>query len=290
VAAAVNSHTENLDFIILLGDLVSMVETEKDAQLANELAHGITGGEIPVIYARGNHEIKGEYGEVLYKYVGSLNQSFHYPVTLSGEVFAVVLDMGEDHEDDWWEYYGTAQFDRYRADQTRMLEEILEAGEYENYRYRMAICHIPFVYVDKNGYFESFRNEWTKLLNEMEMDVCFSGHKHVLWALLPGCVEPHTSPMVLNPDFSGTEGKTDKGYLTDFTFPTFLAGRRSLEQPGGTQQFGYSQYTGMMTRVDFGAGTQTSFYVNSQGQILDCAYPFTEGTYTEVVTAIRRPE
>ena len=66
VAAAVNGHTENLDFIILLGDLVSMVETEADAQLANELAHGITGGEIPVIYARGNHESKGEFGEVLY--------------------------------------------------------------------------------------------------------------------------------------------------------------------------------------------------------------------------------
>ena len=290
VAAAVNGHTENLDFIILLGDLVSMVETEADAQLANELAHGITGGEIPVIYARGNHEIKGEYGEVLYKYVGSLNQSFHYPVTLGGEVFAVVLDMGEDHEDDWWEYYGTAQFDLYRADQTRMLEELLEAGEYENYRYRMAICHIPFVYVDRHGYFESFRNEWTELLNRMEMDICFSGHKHVLWALLPGCVEPHTSPMALNPDFSGAEGKTDKGYLTDFAFPTFLAGRRSLEQMGDTQQFGYSQYVGMMTRVDFAAGTQTSFYVNSLGQVLECAYPFVDGTYTEVVTEIQRPE
>ena len=39
---------DDTDFIVLLGDLVSMVETEKDVQLANELAFGITKGEIPV--------------------------------------------------------------------------------------------------------------------------------------------------------------------------------------------------------------------------------------------------
>ncbi len=91
---------EDTDFIILLGDLVSMVETEADAQLANELAHGITKGEFPVIYARGNHEIKGEYSEVLYNYVGSKNQDYYYTVTLGDDVFAAVLDLGEDHEDD----------------------------------------------------------------------------------------------------------------------------------------------------------------------------------------------
>ena len=100
-AAAAGEH----DFIVLIGDLVSMVETEKDAQLANELAHKITGGEYPVIYARGNHEIKGEYAEDLYKYVGAKGEDYYYTATL-GDVFCVVLDMGEDHEDDWWEYYG----------------------------------------------------------------------------------------------------------------------------------------------------------------------------------------
>ena len=77
-ATAAATTRDNTDFVVLVGDLISMVETEKDCQLANELAHGITGGEIPVIYARGNHEIKGEYGELLYKYVGSKNQEFYY--------------------------------------------------------------------------------------------------------------------------------------------------------------------------------------------------------------------
>lgn len=286
-AVAAATSQEKLDFIVLLGDIVSMVETEADAQMANDLAHRITGGEIPVIYARGNHEIKGEYSEVLYKYVGAKGEDFFYSVTLGGDVFAVVLDLGEDHEDDWWEYYGTAQFDLYRQEQTEMLRQILSEGEHEAYSYRMAICHIPIVYVDKNGYFETFRNEWTELLNDMETDICLSGHKHVMWPLLPGAVEPYTSPMTYSEGYSAEAGKTDKGYLTDFSFPTFLVGRRSLELTGSTQKFGYSQYLGMMTSVDLAGGTQKSFYVNSEAEILSGFYPFTEESYTEIVTALK---
>lgn len=291
VDAAVRTATgpDNTDFIVLLGDLVSMVETEADAQLANELAHGITGGEIPVIYARGNHEIKGEYAEVLYKYVGSKHQSYAYTVTLSGEVFAVVLDLGEDHEDDWWEYYGTAQFDLYRQEQTEMLEEILADGDYENYRYRMALCHIPFQYVDKHGYFETFRNEWTALLNEIDVDIALSGHKHVLWPFIPGQVEPHTE-LVYSENYSGKTGKVEGGYLTDFHFPGFLVGRRSLQQAGGTQTGGNDQYVCLVTVVDFETGRQVSRYVNSAREVLTGYYPFAEDAFSDIVTEIKRPE
>ena len=278
------------DFIVLLGDLVSMVETEKDAQMANELAFAITKGQIPVIYARGNHEIKGEYAEELYKYVGSKDQQYTYTVTLGNDdVFAVVLDMGEDHEDDWWEYYETARFDLYRREQTEMLEEILEEGEFENYRYRMMVCHIPVVYVDKNGYFEEFRTDWTALLNEMELDIGLSGHKHVLWPLIPGQVEPNTT-LVYSDAYSGKEGKVEGGYLLDFNFPNFLAGRRSLEQEGGTQSNGYDQYVCLHTRVDPEGGYQVSNYVNSDGVSINGYYPFAQGLFNDILTDTKRQE
>jgi len=289
-AAKVRSDT---DFIVLLGDIVSMVETEADAQLTNELAHGITGGEIPVIYARGNHEIKGEYSEVLYKYVGSKDQSYAYTVTLGEDVFAVVLDLGEDHEDDWWEYYGTARFDLYRAEQSRMMEEILAAGEYENYRYRMAICHIPIVFVDDDGLFAGFREEWTALLNKLDVDICLSGHQHKLFQFIPGAVEPYTD-LIYTFDYYGDSGKSVGAYLTDFNFPAFLVGRRSLQQSGGTQKNGYSQYVCFYTSADLESGTQLSNYINSEGEILTGWYPF-EGDYeyrsfSDIVTELKRPE
>ena len=284
-AAAAQANEQPWDFIVLLGDLVSMVETEKDVQIANLLAHKVTGGEIPVIYARGNHEIKGEYAEELYKYVGSKNESFAYWVTLGDdEVFTVVLDMGEDHEDDWWEYYGTARFDLYRAEQTRMLEEILEEGIYENYGYRLALCHIPVVYVDKNGYFEEFRNEWVELLNQMELDMSLSGHKHVLWAFIPGQVEPGET-LVYSKAYSGKEGKKEGGYLTDFNFPGFLVGRRSLVQEGGALD-SYDAYVGLAISVD--ENNQTCRYSNSLGETLTCVYPFSEDSYKNLVLPLAR--
>lgn len=290
---AASTQRDALDFIVLLGDLVSMVETEADAQLANELAHGITGGEIPVIYARGNHEIKGEYSEELYKYVGSKNQSYTYPVTLSGTVYAVVLDLGEDHEDDWWEYYGTAQFDLYRAVQTQMLKDILGEGAYKAYPYRMALCHIPVTYVEEEGLFEAFRQEWTALLNEMDVDICLGGHLHKLWPMLPGAVEPGTE-LIYAFDYIGDSGKSPGGYLTEHNFPAFLVGRRSLVQTGSTQSNGYTQYMGMAVSAAFDVGTQTAWYVNSEEETVTGVYPF-EGnypdrTFTKIVTELKRPE
>ncbi len=290
-AAKAATAGEPLDFIVLLGDLVSMVETEKDAQYANYLAHQVTGGEIPVIYARGNHEIKGEYAEVLYKYVGSLHQSFSYTVTLGDAVYAVVLDMGEDHEDDWWEYYGTAQFDLYRKEQTQMLQEAVALGEYKDYEYRMAISHIPVVLVDKNGLFESWRTEWTALLNEMEMDISLSGHKHEIWYFLPDTL-PVGEKLTYSAGYAGTEGKKTSIKVTDFDFPAFLVGQRSLGQNEDTQKLDKSGYMCLHTAVDFGAGTQTSRYMTSHGDRVSVFYPFKtevagyENAVTEIVTKL----
>ena len=170
-----------------------------------------------------------------------------------------------------------------------MLEEILEDGNYKNYRYRMMLCHIPVVYVDKNGYFEEFRNDWTALLNEMELDIGLSGHKHVLWPLIPGQVEPNTT-LVYNDAYSGAEGKVEGGYLIDFNFPNFLAGRRSLQQAGGTQSNGNDQYVCLHTRVDFTQTKQVSNYVNSHGESINGVYPFVNGLFNDIPTEIKRPE
>ena len=293
VDAAAAAAKGQYDFIVLLGDLVSMVETEKDAQLTGELAYKITGGEIPVIYVRGNHEIKGEYAEVFHKYVGARGEDFYYTVTLGRDIFAVVLDMGEDHEDDWWEYYGTAFFDLYREEQTRMLEEILREKEYEHYRYRMVLCHIPIVYVDPDGRFDVWRQEWTGLLNELDPDISLSGHEHRLYQFLPGALAAG-EPLVYSAAYAGKEGKVEGGTVTDFNFPSFLAGRRSLEQQGGTQSNGKSQYVGLQVKANFAFAEQIVRYINSQGKTITGAYPFAgnypEESFRDIVTALKRPE
>jgi hypothetical protein len=110
----------------------------------------------------------------------------------------------------------------------------------------------------------------------MDIDMCLSGHKHELWAFVPDQVEAHTA---LN----------SKGhYLTDFNFPGFLVGRRSLVQEGDTQSNGNDQYTGLHVQADFEAGIQTAYYHNSNMEILTCEYPFAEGTFRKIEFALKR--
>ena len=89
---------------------------------------------------------------------------------------------------------------------------------------------------------------------------------------------------------SDEAGKVEGGYLLEFHFPYFLAGRRSLEQAGGTQSNGNDQYVCLHTRVDFAHTKQVGNYVNSEGRSINGVYPFGGGLFNDIPSEIKRPE
>ena len=269
---------EGLDFIVILGDTVGMTEYENNAQLTNAIAHDVTKGEIPVVYARGNHEIKGAYAEDLHKYVGSKDGSFYYWFTLS-DVFGITLDLGEDHDPGWWEYYETDQFTSYREEQTKFLEELVAEKPYENYNYTLVACHIPIQFVNSRKDHVEAKTAWTALLNEIAPDLAVYGHQHDLYPFLEGQETMYNSKgkLVYNSQFKGVEGKTYGGYLTDYAFDGFIAGRRGTTQTDDIGSFNRKDHIGLAVRVDLKNGTQTCWYVNSKGEIVLVYNPFVEG-------------
>lgn len=275
---------ENLDFLVVLGDSVGMVEYEKDVQFSNLLAHDVTGGEIPVVYARGNHEIKGAYAEQLYKYVGSKNESFYYWFTLS-DVFGITLDLGEDHNDGWWEYYGTDQFTLYHNEQTRFLEELVSDKPYESYNYTLVACHIPIQFVNSRKDHVEVKAVWTDLLNQIDPDLAVYGHQHDLYPFLDGQETMYNEKhkLVYNSQFKGEEGKTYGGYLTDYTFNGFIAGRRGTAQVDEISALNRKDHVGFAVSVDLANQTQTCRYINSAGEVVPVYNPFVEGPAQEDV-------
>ena len=280
VAAALS--VENLDFLVILGDSVGMVEYEKDVQFSNLLAHDVTGGQIPVVYARGNHEIKGAYAEKLYKYVGSKNESFYYWFTLS-DVFGINLDLGEDHDAGWWEYYGTDQFDLYRDEQTEFLRELVETKPYEDYNYTLVTCHIPLQFVNSRKDHVEVKAEWTELLNQIQPDLAVYGHQHDLYPFLDGqeTMYNDNGKLVYNSQFKGVAGKTYGGYLTDFEFNGFIAGRRGTDQVDKISALNREDHVGLAVYVDLGTKTQVCRFVNTDGEIVPVYNPFAEGPAQE---------
>ena len=272
------SSVEGLDFLVILGDSVGMTEYEKDVQFSNLIAHRITKGEMPVVYARGNHEIKGAYGEQLYKYVGSKGESFYYWFTLS-DVFGITLDLGEDHDEGWWEYYETDKFGLYHNEQTEFLQELVETKPYESYAYTLVACHIPIQFVNSRKDHEQVKATWTELLNEIAPDLAVYGHQHDLYPFLEGQETMYNSKgkLVYNSGFKGVEGKTYGGYLTDFAFNGFIAGRRGTTQTDDIGSLNRKDHIGLAVVVDLNANTQTCYYVNSDGEKVSVYNPFVEG-------------
>ena len=281
-AVAAAKSVENLDFLVILGDSVGMTEYEKDAQFSNLLAHDVTGGQIPVVYARGNHEIKGAYAEVLYKYVGSKNESFYYWFTLS-DIFGITLDLGEDHDDGWWEYYGTDRFTLYHEEQTRFLQELVEAKPYEDYRYTLVACHIPIQFVNSRKDHVQVKAAWTQLLNQIQPDLAVYGHQHDLYPFLEGqeTMYNDAGKLIYNSQFKGTEGKTYGGYLTDYTFNGFIAGRRGTSQVDDISALNRKDHVGMAVYADLAGQTQVCRFINTAGEVVTVYNPFVEGPAQE---------
>ena len=269
---------QNLDFLVILGDSVGMIDYEKDVQFSNVLAHQVTKGEMPVVYARGNHEIKGAYAEELHKYVGSKNGSFYYWFELS-DVFGITLDLGEDHDDDWWEYYGTAQFEKYHDEQTAFLKELLASKKADNYNYTLVACHIPIQFVNSRKNHVDVKETWTDLLNQIGVDLAVYGHQHDLYPFLAGQDTMYNAKgkLIYNSQFVGTEGKTYGGYLTDYNFNGFIVGRRGTAQTDEVGAFNRKDHVGMAVKVDYTTGKQTCWFVNSKGQTVSVYNPFVEG-------------
>jgi predicted phosphodiesterase len=281
VTAAAKYKADTTDFYVLAGDLLSMLDSEADANFANKVAFAVTGGQRPVIYARGNHEIKGNIAEQLHRYVGSKNGQFYYTVSLAGgKVFGTVLDIGEDHDDDWWEYYGTAQFDVYRQEQTEFLTDVRDNYDFTGVQYKLAVCHVPVVFINNRADHETFKREWTALLNDIGIDMMISGHQHELYPLVAGVAEREV-PLVYNDDFSGSTGKKYNGRLTDANFSNILISRRADSQKGTPDEAAKGKFIGLYTDVDFAAGQQTSCYTNAKGEIVPVVHPFANVRYDD---------
>jgi hypothetical protein len=276
---------DRLDFLVIAGDTSSFLDRPADLDRILAIAHGATRGERPAIYARGNHETKGRLSNLLHRYVGADGSRFYYTVRL-GPVWAVVLDLGEDHADDWQEFYGAARFDAYRQEQTAFLDGLV-AGAAREYAapgitHRLAVCHIPvtFQYAGDPGAVR--QKEWIERLDRMGLDLMLNGHRHQ--AMYISLDLPAGAPLVQCPAFSGKEGpgKVD-GSRLEANFPAIIDSRRSEVQTNAVPEdlFG-RRFFGLA--VEEKGGRMELRYTNEKGQVLRTVGAWTGEDLGDVIT------
>ena len=263
-SAKAASYLQDKELLVLAGDIVSMMDTYADANLVNEYANKITNGEIPVVYARGNHEIKGKYAEKFHNFVGTKGESFYYNFYLDG-IYGLVLDIGEDHDDDYWEYYDTSYYYDYREEQINLLKQEVALKNYENYDYRLVVCHIPVVFVNNRKNHADQKERMTELLNQMNIDMMISGHQHDLFVFEPDTAVYDEKGRLKYNDLYAKD-KTYGGYITDHNFLNLLVSKRGYTQLDDAKLTKMKSQIGLATIVDFANNTQTCIYNNSNGE------------------------
>ena len=268
------SYVKDYDFLVLAGVLISVVETESDANFNNEVAHAITKGSIPIVYARGNHDVKGRAAQELHRYVGAKGDRFYYTFRFK-DVYGTVIDLGEDHDDDWWEFYGTAHYADYHEQQIAFLQDEIARKDYEAYPYHLVVSHIPIPFVNYRHNHEYVKKTMTTLLNQMDVDMYLCGHQHQLMIFEPGLIEPFTE-LTYNPNY---KKDTYKGYLTDFNFPSFMVSKQGFTFGDPTTIWSAKSHIGFHVNVDLAANKEYCYYLNSRGEKVSTMNMFYDKDY-----------
>ena len=180
---------DDLDLLILNGDISSSCMTEDEAMLPYDIAYGVTGGSVPCIITRGNHDLRGKFSEELHEWLPSQNGRTYYQVAL-GPLLLLVLDCGEDKNDGHREYGGTAAFHAMRMEETEFLHRIAHNREDhlpQNIKCKLVVSHIPVPYRDHGSskgecpfdIENEIYSEWVDILNaSFRPDLYIAGHLH----------------------------------------------------------------------------------------------------------------
>ncbi len=174
-----------IDLLILNGDIMTMSVSAGVFDLMYDLFERATGGEVPIIYARGNHDTRGAFAERVMDYTPSGINSASYYTVKYGNIWALVLDTGEDKDDDHIEYTDTAAFRGFRKRETKFIEKVIADKEYESkdIRHKLLISHTPFTMQHPAPFnIEEDRYKyWASLIKEnIKPELMMCGHTHTL--------------------------------------------------------------------------------------------------------------
>lgn len=175
------------DVLVMNGDIAHGCSGLKDLMVLYRITSGVTEGEIPCVFSRGNHDLRGKLAERIADYTPTRDGYSYYTFRL-GPVWGVVVDCGEDKVDSCDEYGYTVACHQFRLKQTEFLKK-LSGYDDPTVKYRLVVSHSPFnkEFEPKFDIERPLFAEWGKILKEtVKPHVMLSGHLHECMVIRPG--------------------------------------------------------------------------------------------------------
>jgi len=186
-----------IDFLILNGDVINHSGDPSKFDHIYEICAELTGGQKPVVFSRGNHDMRGNFAEKFAEYTPNAGGKTYYTFRLGG-IWGILLDCGEDKRDEGDEYGHTVACYPFRRRQTAFLREVIACREWEyeaeGVWRRLVISHCPFTETHEFPFDieEALYSEWAQLLREeVHPDLMLCGHTHTLEVREIGCEKDH---------------------------------------------------------------------------------------------------
>ncbi len=182
-----------IDFLILNGDIPDSSGNFENFDNIYDIISELTGGNIPVVFSRGNHDMRGAVAENFAEYTPCHNGNSYYTFRL-GNIWGMIIDCGEDKIDEHIEYGNTICCHTFRKRQTEFIKSVIadKRNEYmaDGVEKKIIVCHAPFTMQMSNEVFmieQDIYRVWSELIEEnIKPDVMICGHMHETKVIYPG--------------------------------------------------------------------------------------------------------
>ena len=165
------------DFVFFNGDMTNHLSSEQ--QIVDDFlktASETFAAETPFFFSRGNHETRGRLAYEFLNYFPTPSGRPYYTFQ-NGPAYFIVLDGGEDKPDNDIEYHGLGDYDRYRDEEARWLQEIVQSEAFRQAAFRIVLMHVTPVNDSWHGALET-RQKFVPILNGHGIDLMLCGHTH----------------------------------------------------------------------------------------------------------------
>jgi predicted phosphodiesterase len=170
----------------------------------------------PLMFARGNHEMRGPFARELIDYVPAPEGRFYYARD-AGPVHLIIVDTGEDKPDDTNVYARLNRTVPYRAAELAWLRaHVRTEPRVLSAPFRVIAMHQP-----RWGWLAGGSAEWIALAGDARVDLVIAGHNHRFSYTPPGAAQAYhlvvvgqdqvarveASATMLTVTVTGTDGK-----------------------------------------------------------------------------------
>ncbi len=186
-----------IDFLIMAGDIPVDSGKVENFDTIYEIIAKTTAGTKPVVYAKGNHDLRGVCAEKMEEYAPNLNGKSYFTFRI-GDIWGISLDCGEDKEDSHPEYGHTVCCHQFRLEETAYIENVIANAQTEyladGVKTRIVVVHNPFSELLQPPFDieQEIFGKWCRLLKEsVQPNMMISGHFHRLAVNEIGCEKDH---------------------------------------------------------------------------------------------------